>query len=189
MRETFHAGEQGLTDYDLFVFRKFCEDELKRYLPPMRDFWEKRDSYIEREPGEHPLPDSRFAGETGYRIEKRKVRLGAVRGIAAYPFVRTRALKVIPSDGSARHVLRSALDDPLMVGEFYCVLDGDKRIAFLDGRSYAASACRNRLEACVVLGREEAYAILAGEAPARTRRKIMSAFDMEDGEWLGGSEL
>lgn len=178
-------GDQGLSDYDIFLLRKFCADGLERYIEPMKDFWEHAASYSERGPGEHPLADGRFADSTGYRVEKRKISKGPLRGVAAYPFVRVRSLKVLPSDGGARFALRKALDEPLSVGGFHCVLDGDKRIAFLDDRTYMSTITGSSVEACVVLGREEAYAVLAGKPLERTRKKLMRVFGIEEGEWLG----
>ena len=173
----------------MFLFRQFCADELRKYLAPMRDFWEHESSYVEREPGEHQLVDSEFAASAGYRIEKRKISKGALRGVAAYPFVRVRSLNVVPSDGSAKYMLRKALGEPLSVEEFHCVLDGDKRIAFLNDAAYMAASSARSVEACVVLGREEAYAILAGDALAKTRRKLMRVFDIEEGEWQHDSDI
>lgn len=178
--------ERELTDYDVFLVRKFCEDELRKYLPSMRDFWKHAESYMERGPGEHSLLDSKYTGEVGYKVEKRKIQHGNVRNLAAYPFVRTRALKVLPSGGGSKFVLRRALDEPLRIEEFYCVLDSDRRVAFLTREAYSATCFAKSEEACVSLGREEAYAILAGETLNKTRKKIMRAFDMEEGEWLDG---
>lgn len=172
------------TDYDIFLVREFCAGELRKYLRPMRDFWKHAASYAERGPGEHPLLDSVFAGDVGYRVERRNIRHGNVRGLMAYPFVRTMALKVVPSGGDSKLVLRRALDDPLRVEEFYCVLDGDRRIAFLDAASYAVVCSGSRMEACIPLGREEAYAILSDKPLAKTKSKLARAFDMEEGEWL-----
>lgn len=187
MRRRFPVDRQELTDYDLFLMRQFCSDELKKYLRPMRDFWTHEASYSERDPGEYPILDARFTGAVGYRIEKRKVKQGPVRGVAAYPFVRTRALKVLPARGSSKLVMRRVMDDPLRVEEFYCVLDGDKRIAFLTEAAFAATCSGKSIEACVVLGREEAYAILAGKTLAKTRAKLVRVFDMEEGEWVEAS--
>lgn len=177
---------QGLTDYDIFLFRKFCADGLKGYLRPMRDFWAHASSYKERGPGEHPLMDAEFAGSTGYRVEKRKLKFGNIKGIAAYPFVRMRSLNILPTDGSAKFVLRRAMEEPLQVEEFMCLLDSDKRIAFLTQEAYTASVTGRSIEACVVIERGEAYALLAGQALPRTRRKIMRALDIEEGEWETG---
>lgn len=179
-------ASQEWTDYDIFLFRQFCADELRKHVTPMRDFWAHASSYKEREPGEHPLLDSAFVGSVGYRIEKRNRKDSRVRGIAAYPFVRTRALNMLPSDGSKRFVMRKALDEPLRVEEFWCVLDGDKRIAFLTEEAYGMTLLDRSCEACVLLGREEACAILAGETLERTRKKLVRVFDMDDGEWLRG---
>ena len=177
-------GDQEWTDYSIFLLRKFCADGLGKYVEPMKDFWEHAASYSERGPGEHPLADGRFADAAGYKVEKRKISKGPLRGVAAYPFVRVRSLKVLPSDGGARFALRKALEEPLVVGGFHCVLDGDKRIAFLDDRTYLSTVTGKSAEACIVLGREEAYAMLAGEMLERTRKKLMRVFGIEEGEWL-----
>lgn len=189
MKKRLQAASQDLTDYDLFLFRKFCGDELRNYLAPMRDFWAHAASYSERGAGEHPLLDSRFAGEAGYRVEKRKMRAYGVRGVAAYPFVYTRALKVLPTDGSKRFIMRKAMAEPIRIEEFYCVLDSDKRVAFLTEEAYAATCSNRSICACVPLGREEAYAILSGKMLERTRKKIIRIFDMEDGEWVDSVPL
>ena len=184
MKRKFPVESKEPTDHDLFILRRFCADELKKYLPPIKDFWVHYASYSEREPGDHPLIGSEFASAVGYRIEKRKVTKGNLKGIAAYPFVRVRSLKVVPADGSAKHVLRKALDEPLLVDEFHCVLASDSRIAFLTEEAYARAITGRLLESCVVLGREEVYAMLAGSMLAKTRKKLMRVFDIEEGEWL-----
>ena len=175
---------QGYTDYDLFLLRGFCKEELRKYLRPMRDFWAHAASYREREPGEYPLLEAEFVGSAGYRIEKRRVRRGSTRGLAAYPFVRTRSLRVTRSGKGSRFALRRALDEPLVIEEFHCVLDGDKRVAFLTDEAYLSTITERSVEACVVLDRGEAYALLAGSMPSGTRRKLMRAFGIEEGEWL-----
>ena len=179
--------DRELTDYDVFLFRRFCADELANYLEPMRDFWEHSASYAEAGPGEHALLDSRYAVSAGYRVEKRKRASGPARGLAAYPFVRVRSLNVVPADGSSKLLLRKALSEPLLVGEFHCVLDSDKRVAFLSDEAYVSTLAESSMEACVVLGREEAYAILAGETLPKTRRRLMRVFGIEEGEWLDAS--
>lgn len=175
---------QELSDYDIFIFRKFVEEELKKFIRPMRDFWAHAASYAEREPGEHALLDSQFASSVGYRVKGRAGSKGPTSGVAVYPFVKVRALKVIPMDGRSRQVLCRALDDPIRIEELYCVLDGGSRIAFLSREAYAATCSGNKIESAVILGREEAYAILAGHTLERTKRKLVRVFEMEEGEWL-----
>ena len=178
-------ANQGLTNYDLFLFRQFCADELKKYLAPMRDFWAHVASYAEREPGEHQLLMPEFAESVGYRIVQRNASRGNVKGLAAYPFVRVRSLNVMPTNGSAKFLLRKALEEPLSIEEFHCVLDGDKRIACLTSSAFEATRSVKGVEASVVLGREEVYALLAGDMLLKTRKKLMRVFGIEEDEWLG----
>lgn len=181
-------GDQELTNYDVFLLRRFCADELGKYLEPMREFWEHSASYKESGRGEHELLDARFAGAAGYMVGRRVRKGSPLYGVAAYPFVRTRALRLVPADGKSRFILRRALAEPVEVEEFRCVMDGDRRIAFLTEEAYGDALLGRSCEACVVLGREEAYAILAGRTLERTRRKLMRAFDMDDDEREGGAE-
>ena len=178
-------ANQELTDYDVFLFRQFCADELRKHLAPMRDFWAHAASYKEAGAGEHALQDSSHVRSCGYVVQKRRRRGSLLGCVAAYPFVRTLAMNVLPSDGCAKHILRKSLADPLKIEELHFVLDGDRRIACLSEDAYNGALLGTACEACVVLGREEAYAILAGATLERTRRKLIRAFDMEEGEWLG----
>lgn len=184
MRRKLQKDTRELTDYDLFLARRFCADELKKYIAPMRDFWRHSSSYLERGPGEHALLDGSWAGSAGYRVEKRRIKSGPLRNLAGYPFVRTRCLKVLPSYGEARFALRRVFSDPVRVEEFYCVLKSDSAVAFLTEEAYAATLSGRAAEACVPLGREEAYAILAGKTLERTLSKLKRIFDMEENEWI-----
>lgn len=185
MSKSLRNEEEKLTDYDLFLVRQFCKDELKKYLRPMRDFWAHASSYAERPPGDYATPDSEFAREAGYHIERRQVKCSPFRNIAAYPYVRVSRLKVLPAAKGSRLVLRRIFEDPMRVEEFYCLLKGDSYVVYLTEAAYAATLSNRVTETVVFMGREEAYAILAGKTLVKTKNKLKRLFDMEEGEWEG----
>lgn len=183
MSKKLSANAGPLTDYDLFMLRNFCAEELKKYLRPMREFWNHVSSYTEMPPGDYPTFDSEFVREAGFHIEKRHVKTGPLRNIAAYPFVRASKLKVLPASNGSRHVFSRIFDDPIRVEEFYCLMKGGSQIAYLTEKAYAATLANKVVETSVVLGREEAYAILSDKTLSRTKNKLKRLFGMEEGEW------
>ena len=165
-------SDRRLSDDDIHAIRCFIRQALLPYTDDIRDFYYSIDT-LDLETGEHPWALRERGPVLGYMV----VRSGPrdFRSTCIFPYARPSKIDIGVPCGSKPAVLNEAMREPVDVEEFLVYYKRGK-LCFLTREMAQAELDEVRLQATVLLSREEAFALLGGEALGLTLDKVRKAF-------------
>lgn len=165
-------SNKRLSDDDIHALRCFVRQALLPYTDDIRDFYYSIDT-VNLETGEHPWALRERGAVLGYMV----VRSGPkdFRCTNIFPYARPSKISIGVPCGSKPAVLNEVMQEPLEVEEFLVYYKRGK-LCFLTREMAQAEFDEVRLQATLLLSREEAFAFLDGQALEITRDKVRKAF-------------
>lgn len=165
-------SDKRLSDDDIHALRCFIRQALLPYADDVRDFYYSIDT-VDLATGEHPWALREKGAVLGYMV----VRSGPkdFRSTSIFPYARPSKISIGVPGGSKPAVLGEVMQEPLEVDEFLVYYRRGK-LCFLTREMAQAEFDEVRLQATVLLSREEAFALLDGQALETTLDKVKKAF-------------
>lgn len=164
--------DKRLSDDDIHALRCFVRQALLPYANDIRDFYYSIDT-VDLETGEHQWALREHGAALGYMV----VRSGPkdFRSTNIFPYARPSKISIGVPGGSKPAVLKEVMQEPLEVDEFLVYYKRGK-LCFLTREMAQAEFDEVRLQATILISREEAFAFLDGQALEITKDKIKKAF-------------